>query len=262
MKQKVNNQSIKSDKEAGSKNKKRYFLAGLGIIATTVLTFFGIYYWRKHKTTQASDSNAPDFKAQKPDTAKGQGTSRPKTKSNSQNPSKSTIQFNDSKAKETTEEPSLFEPKDLANKIRSSILQANFILAYTSLKQIRHIKDYSNVNAEFVKMKTGFSSQTIVNGLLGKFKLESQRKLLFIAFKRIGLKYNGTKWTLGDTGQLLPQLITTTPTKVWKDPRTNVSVPSNMVLGREVCKRGNFTLFEHAKNYFLVESKAVKTIHS
>jgi hypothetical protein len=53
-------------------------------------------------------------------------------------------------------------------------------------------------------------------------------------------------------------LITTRETKVWKDPQTSVPVPINMVLGNEVTKRGQFTLFENEKQHFLVQSDHVK----
>lgn len=247
-------------KKKTSGKKKFYFLAGLGLLVTTALTFFGIYYWKKHKTTAANDQAPPDFKAERP---------APKTKPAAKGQTKKTAASSDPKQaayKQAAKEPQPpnFEPEQLANTLRDGILRKNFLKAYTALKQVRNSADYKVVNTKFlalVSSLTRFTRQTIVNALLNTFKLEVQRKVLFYEFKRIGLKYDGSKWTLG-TIELVPQLITTEPTKVWKDPRTSVDVPRHMILGREVCKRGNFTLFEHAKTYFLVESKAVKSIQS
>jgi hypothetical protein len=244
-------------KKAGGK-KKFYFLAGLGLLATTALTFFGIYYWKKHKSTATNDQTPPDFKAEKP---------APKTKSSNKGPAKKTAPSPGEKQADTKQpdakapQPPAFEPGDLAGTIRVGILKRQFLPAYTALKQIRNIADYKAVNIKFSALKTRLTRQTIVNALLGTFKLEAQRKVLFYEFKRIGLKYDGSKWTLGNI-DITAELITTEATKVWKDPRTSVNVPRHMILGREVCKRGNFTLFEHAKSYFLVESKAVKSIQS
>ncbi|MGZ4036870.1 MAG: hypothetical protein ACXVPQ_03525, partial [Bacteroidia bacterium] len=67
---------------------------------------------------------------------------------------------------------------------------------------------------------------------------------------------DGKKWSL--SGIEKPTLITIQGTKVWKDPQHSVAVPLNMVLGKEVAKRGHFTLFENDRQYFLVESKHVK----
>lgn len=247
-----------SNPQGASSKKRTYVMLGLGILATTILTFFGIRYWKKNKQTQPANADSPDFKAENPYTApKVKPKSKPKAKAPTAQNATATKQAAPAD-KPKAEEPSLFEPEDLAAKIRSGIITNNFLKAYTNLKLIRNTADYSNVNKEFLKFKTGFTTQTIVNGLLSKFKLASQRQVLFSAFKRIGLKYSGNKWTLGDTETATPLLITTQPTKVWKDPKTSVAVPVNMVLGREVCKRGAFTLFENQHRYYLVESTSIK----
>lgn len=54
-----------------------------------------------------------------------------------------------------------------------------------------------------------------------------------------------------------PLIITIVPTRVWKDPRTSVSVPANMVLGRELERKKNFSMFASDNQYFLVESSHV-----
>jgi hypothetical protein len=242
------------------KRKKMYFLAGLGLLATTALTFFGIYYWKKHKSTAPSDQPAPDFKAENP-APKPKPTPKGQTKKATPPPAEKDAA---KKAAPKDAQPPVFEPAQLANTIRNAVIGKQFLAAYTALKKIRNLTDYKAVNTKFtglVSSFTRFTRQTLVNALLDAFKLEAQRKVLFYEFKRIGLKYDGSKWTLG-TVDISPELITTQATKVWKDPRTSVNVPMHMILGREVCKRGNFTLFEHAKSYFLVESKAVKSIQS
>ncbi len=244
--------------QAESAKKRKYVMVGLGLLATTILTFFGIRYWKKNKQTVQPDSSSPKFKADDPYTdPKTKPKSKAKPKAHTAQKTTET-KHAAKEEKPKSEEPSLFEPQDLAANIRSGIITNNFLKAYTNLKLIRNTTDYTNVNKEFLKFKTGFTTQTIVTGLLSKFKLSSQRQVLFSAFKRIGLKFSGNKWTLGDTERVTPLLITTQPTKVWKDPRTSVAVPYNMVLGREVCKRGTFTLFENQHRYYLVESTTIK----
>lgn len=253
--------STNDGQKKSSKKKKMYFLAGLGLLATTALTFFGIYYWKKHKSTASSDQPAPDFKAEKP-APKAKPSAKAQTKKATQPPGEKQANPKQSGAKGM--QPPLFEPAALANTIRNGVIGKQFLAVYAALKKIRNLADYKAVNTKFtglVSSLTRFTRQTLVNALLDAFKLEAQRKVLFYEFKRIGLKYDGSKWTLG-TIDVTPELITTEATKVWKDPRTSVNVPMHMILGREVCKRGNFTLFEHAKSYFLVESKAVKSIQS
>lgn len=258
---KDSNAYLKSEGQKNTaKKKKLYFLAGLGLLATTALTFFGIYYWKKHKSTAPSDQPAPDFNAETP-APKTKPTTKGQTKKATPPPAE---KASAKKAAPKDAQPPVFEPAQLANTIRNAVIGKQFLAAYTALKKIRNLADYKTVNTKFtglVSSFTRFTRQTLVNALLDVFKLEAQRKVLFYEFKRIGLKYDGSKWTLG-TIDISPELITTQATKVWKDPRTSVNVPMHMILGREVCKRGNFTLFEHAKSYFLVESKAVKSIQS
>ena len=53
-------------------------------------------------------------------------------------------------------------------------------------------------------------------------------------------------------------IVTTMPTTVWVNARESVKVPARMVLGNEVSKRLDYTLFENKGKYFLVQSKNVK----
>ena len=96
--------------------------------------------------------------------------------------------------------------------------------------------------------------QTIVNGVLSTFKDEKEKATIRLAFTSMGLKYDGKKWGLQGIENLI---ITNRKTKVWKDPKTSVNVPANMVLGEEITQRGNFKVFKSGSQLFLVESEHV-----
>jgi hypothetical protein len=53
-------------------------------------------------------------------------------------------------------------------------------------------------------------------------------------------------------------IVTMLPTTVWINARESVKVPARRVLGNEVSKRLDYTLFENKGKYFLVQSKYVK----
>ena len=72
----------------------------------------------------------------------------------------------------------------------------------------------------------------------------------------MGLKFNGKKWTLSGLGDK-QLIITTRATTVWQNPSTSVSVPEKMVLGSEVTRRGEFTVFQNEHQKFLVKSKHI-----
>ena len=52
--------------------------------------------------------------------------------------------------------------------------------------------------------------------------------------------------------------MTTQPTKVWINATTGVDVAPRTVLGNEVSRKLDYTLFENRGKYFLVQSKSVK----
>ncbi len=260
--------------------KRKYALLGIGLLATSLLTFFGFRYWKKHKKTSETDNTSPDFKAENPYQApikKSQSktgnesikTSAPKSKTSKasnqtkQTTSKSSIHEAASKIKDFSktiknDAKTIITPALLAKGLQSAYLNKDFSKAYKYVQLIRSTKEYVSISKLFSLSLLGSTRKTLVTGLLDVFKTDNERKLLFTEFKRIGLKQIGSKWSLGEVEGIKNLLITIQSTKVWKDPKTSVNVPLNMVLGREVCKRGAFTLFENQNQYYLVDSTSVK----
>ena len=251
--------------------KRKYIFLGLGILATSLLSYFGIQYWRKNKKEDTKDTRVPDFEAPKTTftkkethTTKSPLKKKPtdtKTKTEQKNKQEPKAETNTHSATNTApptpEEPALFQAEKLTEDLRNSILKKDFVKTFLLLKKIRNINDYKYLAEEFNKQSIFGVRRTLVNALLYVFKIDSQRKLLFNSFKSMGLKYQNNKWTLGNLDGTI-RLITNQATKVWKTPNEYVNVPINMVLGREVCKRGAFTLFENQQHYYLVESTSIK----
>lgn len=148
--------------------------------------------------------------------------------------------------------------KAMATAFYGAIVAKSFTNAIKLLKLLKSPADYKAVSDAFVKVPLLGTRSTLVNGLLNHFTSASQKESIRLALAAIGLKYDGKTWSLsGIDGK--PLLITTQPTSVWKDPQHSVNVPLNMVLGSEITRRGNYTLFENDKQYFLVESQHVTT---
>ncbi|MBA2613353.1 MAG: hypothetical protein H0U95_15400 [Bacteroidetes bacterium] len=260
-----NNSNTKTPSKKG-----KFILIGLGVLATSLLTFFGIQYWKKNKKTSSTNTDTPDF-----DTPKSSFTKKEPQKPKTSAPKKKHVEHNAKidptaktqpktepqaaphKDKTESPDPPLFQAEQLSEELRDAIVKKDFVKTFVLLKKIRNTNDYKYLSPEFIKYSITGVRRTLVNALLYVFKLESQRKLLFLTFKRIGLKYQNNQWTLGDLDGSI-KLITNQATKVWKNPKEYVSVPVNMVLGREVCKRGAFTLFENQHQYYLVESTSIK----
>lgn len=142
--------------------------------------------------------------------------------------------------------------KDLYN----AAVSKNFTKTLTLLQSMKSVDDYSKANEQFKVGRINGVRQTIVNGLLASFPSEAQKQKIKFEFLRIGLQFDGSKWSLSGFDGL--SIVTLVPTSVWVNATQSVKVPARMVLGNEVSKRLDYTLFENGGKHFLVQTKTVK----
>lgn len=121
---------------------------------------------------------------------------------------------------------------------------------------MRNSNDYAAVNLVFQKAKLGAKPSSVASALNLAFTTTFQRQALAKSFRALGLKFDGQRWSLSGIPESRA-IITLLTTRVWRTPRSFVVVPPNMVLGKEVSKRGDHTVFENEGRLFLVESRAV-----
>lgn len=150
-----------------------------------------------------------------------------------------------------------FSAQSLASALVSSILGKNYSSAMQSLKQLRSVGDYSAVNAFFKEKRIYGVRHTLVTALLKYFptyKPEISKELL-----RIGLKYNGSQWSLSGLGSVAGNdIITIRPTAIWNGDNLTVEVPANMILGSELQSENGFTQFITKDNKTLyVQTNAI-----
>jgi hypothetical protein len=124
------------------------------------------------------------------------------------------------------------------------------------LKKMRSVDDYTMANNVFKQERIGSVRQTIVNGLLDVFSSDTQKQAIKFEFLRMGLQFDGSKWSLSGFDGL--PIVTLLPTSVWINATESVKVPARMVLGNEVSQRLDYTLFENGGKHFLVQTKNVK----
>lgn len=140
-------------------------------------------------------------------------------------------------------------PKSIANDLHDAIEKDNIFQAVSALKQIKNKASYNSVNEEFKKRKyltlsEGYVSRTIVNAVLGQFGSSEYKKKLNNEFYRIGLKYDGSKWSLSGLLTGTNQLITIQPTQVWDAKGNRMSVPRSTILGTFIQAKNGITEFE------------------
>lgn len=147
-----------------------------------------------------------------------------------------------------------------ATDLYNAATQQDFKKAISLLKRISSKDDYTTISNQFKNYRINGVRQTLVNGMLNSFTTEEQKQAIRFEFIRMGLQYNGNKWSLGGLGGL--PIITTQETTVWINANTGVSVANRTVLGNEVSRKLDYTLFENNGRHFLVQTKATKHLSS
>jgi hypothetical protein len=131
----------------------------------------------------------------------------------------------------------------------------NYAKALSLLKQMQSSQDYARANEEFKTHRINGVRQTIVNGLLSTFTNEAQLQAIRFEFLRMGLQFDGSKWSL--SGLEGKAIITKKPTTVWVNATQCLQVPAHMILGNEVSRKLGYTSFENRGKYFLVNTQCI-----
>ncbi len=148
------------------------------------------------------------------------------------------------------------DQSNLGKDLYAAAIARDFNKVISLLKTMSSTEDYSAANEVFKTYRINGVRQTIVNGLLNTFTKTDQKEKIKFEFLRIGLQFDGNKWNLsGFDGK---PIVTTEATTVWVTSTEGVKVPAKMVLGNEVTRRLDYTLFENKGKYFLVTTKSVQ----
>jgi hypothetical protein len=155
--------------------------------------------------------------------------------------------------------PKLIDAAAKAKSLYEAALKRDFVQVLALLKQLKSANDYATVSENFKQYRLNGVRQTLVNGLLSNFN-STQKQQIQSEFLRMGLKFDGSKWSLSGIA-FQPQIITTAPTLVYKDKNTAVDVPVNFILGYAIAEQNGYTVFENInKKRFLVKTAFIKYI--
>lgn len=144
----------------------------------------------------------------------------------------------------------------LAKQFIAAATKKDYTLTIQLLKRLKSKDDYKEVSSEFKNYRIGGGvRQTLVNALLNTFSKDDQKQAIRFEFLRMGLQFDGKKWSLDGFDGL--SIVTIEPTTVWVNSTQAINVPAKMVLGNEVTKRLDYTLFENNGKHFLVQTKSI-----
>lgn len=148
------------------------------------------------------------------------------------------------------------DPATIGKDLFRAATAKDYAKSISLLKKLRNVDDYTAANSVFKEGRISSVRQTIVNGLLNVFSADKQKQAIKFEFLRMGLQFDGNKWSLSGFDGL--PIITAIPTSVWINATDSVTVPARMVLGNEITKRLDYTLFENGGKHFLVQTKTIK----
>jgi hypothetical protein len=143
-------------------------------------------------------------------------------------------------------------------KLHEAAIKQDFKTAIGLLKTIKTKEQYQEIGDQFKANRINGVRQTLVNGMLNSFTKAEQQQAIRFEFIRMGLQYDGNKWSLSGVAGL--PIMTTSNTVVWVNAQKGINVPSKMILGNEVSKRLDYTLFENNGNYYLVQTSCVQYV--
>ena len=147
----------------------------------------------------------------------------------------------------------------LAQQIFAAASKGDFAGTVKLLKQLKNKDDYRTTSDEFKNYRLGGGvRQTLVNGLLNTFTKEDQKQAIRFEFLRMGLQFDGNKWSLSGFDGV--SIVTIEPATVWVNSTETIQVPAKMVLGNEVSKRLDYTLIENNGKHFLVQTKSIQPL--
>lgn len=141
---------------------------------------------------------------------------------------------------------SKLDPLKTSNSLHTAIGKHDFKTVLRLLGYIHNVGQYKKVNEYFKSKRPSFGSgvrMTLVTALLYKFRSSWGKKKLNTHFHRMGLLFDGDKWSLNGVS-LLNQIKTIRSTRVWNQVGEAMIVPVHTVLGRFEAAKNGITRFK------------------
>lgn len=155
------------------------------------------------------------------------------------------------------EEPKI-DALTIAKNIWSYAFNRKLSTLLTEMKKINNTEDYKAVNDIFKAMRLQGVRQTLVNGTLNSFDDDTSKQLIRNEFIRIGLKYNGSQWSLSGF-RFKRHIASKYPTVIRNARGIELEVPENILLGEELQQLNGTSYFKTIDNEIL--NVPTNTIH-
>ncbi|MBL4862074.1 MAG: hypothetical protein JKY09_03535 [Crocinitomicaceae bacterium] len=137
-----------------------------------------------------------------------------------------------------------FNASKIADHLHTAIEVHDFDKVRRVFGYIHTVKGYKSVNYYFKNKRINGVRKTLVNALLSEFTSNWGKKILNGHFHRIGLKFDGTKWSLSGLNQVLyDQIKAVRQTIVWNLQGQIIKIPKDTILGEFIGAKDGVTKF-------------------
>jgi hypothetical protein len=147
-----------------------------------------------------------------------------------------------------------FDASKVADALYKAANNQDFSAAIAALKQISNTDQYAAVDTIFkTNYIFGWVHKTIVNAMLDSFTDDNQKQQIRLEFSRMGLKYDGNKWSL--SGVDIPKIITTRETEVFEKDGKGMKVKEGTILGFATGIKQGWVYFYPINTHILLRVK-------
>lgn len=120
----------------------------------------------------------------------------------------------------------------LAQYMYNAIVKSDFKKTIVGLNLIKSVGEYIKVNTYFKEKRIAMVRRTLVTAILQSFSSSTHKKYINQELYRIGLKFNGSQWSLSGIGDLQDnQLMTIESTKIWDSSGAGMMIPKGTIIG-------------------------------
>jgi len=149
---------------------------------------------------------------------------------------------------------SSYDATKVADALYNAANNQDFPTALTTLKQVGNTVQYTAIDTLFKTNYTfGFVHKTLVNGMLDSFPDETQKQQIRLEFSRMGLKYDGSKWSL--SGIETPEIITINEAEVFEKNGRSFNVEAGIILGYPTVIKNGWVYFYPVNSHVLLRVK-------
>lgn len=147
------------------------------------------------------------------------------------------------------------DAEQVAENLRNAIIRGDYKQVLFTLQGMNTTRDYANVSNALKNYRISGVRKTLVNALFDAFTSETQKRAIRTELLRMGLKFDGSKWSLSGFTKCI--VITHSPTVIWDANGKMYEVPARMRLGQRLAEQDGICAFAAQGRRFFIHANKI-----